>query len=76
MAAIGATVAESRVGGQYSAPLVTFLAAKTAGFKISNFNILKAVMQTMLAAAQNTGRYICRLYSVFADFILLFANII
>jgi hypothetical protein len=41
--------------GKYSAPLVVYLASKTGGFKISNINILKAVIQTACSAATPCG---------------------
>jgi len=47
--------AETKLGGQLSAALVVYLNAKTSGFKISNVSILKAVIQTACAAAQNVG---------------------
>lgn len=43
------------VGGQYSAALVVYLSSKTSAFKISNTNILKAVIQTACQAASHTG---------------------
>ena len=55
VAALGSKIAELRVGGKYSAALVAYLAAKTAGFKISNVNILKAVMHAACGAAQHVG---------------------
>ena len=43
------------MGGQYSAALVVYLSSKTSAFKISNINILKAVIQTACQAASHTG---------------------
>ncbi|KAJ1416447.1 armadillo-type protein [Ochromonadaceae sp. CCMP2298] len=40
--------------GQYSAALVAYLSASCGGFKISNVNILKAVMATCCAAAKHS----------------------
>ena len=48
-------VQEMEVGGQYSAALVVYLSSKTSAFKISNINILKAVIQTACQAASHTG---------------------
>jgi hypothetical protein len=42
-------------GGKYSAALVGYLSSQTGGFKISNINILKAVIAVAVAAAQNCG---------------------
>jgi hypothetical protein len=42
-------------GGKYSAPLISFLGAKTGGFKISNVAIQKAVISAATAAATNCG---------------------
>jgi hypothetical protein len=53
--AIGQKIADLNVGGQYSAPLVVYLSSKTSGFKITNVNILKAVIQTACLAATHTG---------------------
>lgn len=40
---------------QFSAALVRYLAATSSGFKISNINILKAVLQTAVAIVKTTG---------------------
>ena len=40
---------------RYSAALVIYLSGKTGGFKISNINILKAVLQTAAAFATHSG---------------------
>jgi hypothetical protein len=53
--AIGNRIAEAQVGGQFSDALVIYLHSKTAGFRISNINIMKAVIQTACSAAQNPG---------------------
>lgn len=42
-------------GGKFSAALVGYLSSQTGGFKISNINILKAVIAVAVAAAQNCG---------------------
>ena len=55
--AIGTKIAETASGGVYSAALVGFLSAKTAGFKISNVNIMKAVITSATVAAQNCGKW-------------------
>ena len=55
VAAIGQKIADLEQGGHFSAPLVVYLSSKTAGFKISNTNILKAVIQTACQAAAHTG---------------------
>lgn len=52
---LGQTIAAQEVGGQYSTALIVYLSAKTAGFKISNVNILKAVMEATCAAAKHVG---------------------
>jgi hypothetical protein len=46
---------DMEVGGQYSAALVVYLSSKTSAFKISNINIMKAVIQTACQAAKHTG---------------------
>ncbi len=48
-------ITESKNGGKYSAALVTYLSSVTAKFKISNVNILKAVIQLACACAQHAG---------------------
>ena len=52
---LGTTIAETNTGGKYSSPLIVYLSSKTSGFKISNVNILKAVMQTACQAAKHVG---------------------
>jgi hypothetical protein len=46
---------DMEAGGQYSAALVVYLSSKTSSFKISNINIMKAVIQTACQAAKHTG---------------------
>lgn len=46
---------ETQLGGQLSAALVVYLSDKTSKFKISNVNILKAVIQATCAAAKFSG---------------------
>jgi hypothetical protein len=52
---IGKAIVDRKIGGQISAPLVAYLSHKTKTFKISNVNILKAVIQTTCNAAQAVG---------------------
>jgi len=42
---LSSALTESRLGSKLSAPTVTYLASKTANFKISNISVLKAVIQ-------------------------------
>ena len=44
-----------QVGGQYSSSLVVYLHETFSKFKISNINILKAVIQVVLVAVQFAG---------------------
>lgn len=55
LTALGSALQASNNGGQFSAPLVVYLNAKNSGFKISNANILKAVIQVACSAAQHAG---------------------
>lgn len=55
IALLGQTVAAKEAGGQYSAALVVYLSAKTAGFRISNVNILKSVIEATCEAAKHVG---------------------
>jgi hypothetical protein len=42
-------------GAQFAAALVKYLASTSGGFKISNINILKAVLQTAVAVVKSAG---------------------
>lgn len=52
---LGDKIVESQSGGKYSNALITYMSSRTSGFKISNVNILKAVLQTSCQAAKNVG---------------------
>eukprot|EP01041_Mallomonas_annulata_P000127 gene127-202_t len=52
---IGKAIHDQNAGGQYSAPLVVYLKAKTGGLKISNISILKGVIQLACDAAKSAG---------------------
>lgn len=52
---IGEVIKERTAGGEYSGAVVIYLKAKTTGFKISNINILKAVISCANDVASATG---------------------
>ncbi len=55
LTALGTAVQTNSMGGALAVPLVAYLKAKTAGFKISNVSVAKAVMQVVVSAAQGVG---------------------
>lgn len=52
---VSQAIQSQEAGGQFSAALVVYLQGTNSNFKISNINILKAVIQTACAAAQFVG---------------------
>lgn len=55
VATLGSRIADQQAGGRYSAAFVVYLSSKTSGFRVSNINILKAVIQCAVQVVQNTG---------------------
>lgn len=52
---LGEAIQSQSLGGSLSVPLVAFLKGHNNGFKMSNVNIVKAVMQVAVSAAQSVG---------------------
>ena len=53
--ALGDAIQKQSAGGSLAVPLVAYIKAHNSGFKISNVNIVKAIMQVFTVAAQSVS---------------------